>query len=351
MKLKPTMKKAFLLFFLIINCYWGNAQTSSIVLNIKDVSERYFLSDVENRLLQHLDAIQKHKKKCDVDLCPINPHGWGWHFPMSLMEIEMDTPPNEKIRTEEYKLDFQWNNSLDTAYVIGFSRVYEYKKYDSTIEYSPIYDMPLNKYNTFLTNDEMKRLSSIIQFEFVRYFNEDTIYNHDKETSRRVIVFNKSDSLSQLPWNYWVEIMTSEIKQSGLHVYSNPSCQYLVDRSAIDRDFVYSYTIGDSTGNSHNIQRNNDFTYIKVAEKWSFDTIKRSNVMYQRFYLTISRKVESIGLTPPPVPADADKFNYFTMWLKNDEIERICKHYGGELYLYEDLINSALYRKLNLSYK
>ena len=182
--------KRLLLSILLANCFWCKAQYSNIEISTKmyDTIEQQFLNGIEAKLLKHIDEIQKHKIKADVIMYSF----WAgslsnWAAPLTKAEFDECTLSKEKIATNKYLLHIKWDSSLDTAYVIGFSREYYWKKNNMKIPlyparysmqdwdewqaltksngafFSPIYNIQLNQYKTFLTGNEIKELNSVIK--------------------------------------------------------------------------------------------------------------------------------------------------------------------------------------------
>ncbi|HSY77718.1 MAG TPA: hypothetical protein VK890_12710, partial [Bacteroidia bacterium] len=104
-------------------------------------------------------------------------------------------------------------------------------------------------------------------------------------------------------------------------------------------------------GKTFQIQSPSYFSGINIAEKWSFDSNTSSKDRDWRFSYTgmcISREIYSIGLIKY-IPKHANKVSSNTIWVSVSDIDEVCKN-NGKLYLYKELINSALYRKLHLTY-
>lgn len=167
-------KKLFLL--LLLGSLGLKAQHSKIVLNIQDTNELKVLDKIEDKLLTHLDEIQKKNRECDISLYSIGIYnGWGWNMPLTKTQVQNDAPPKDKIKTNSYSLDIDWNKSLDTAVILGFSRLYYHEfytmlrgqKYSLGIHCLPLYHIPLANYSVFLSKTEIASIYSILEKEFV----------------------------------------------------------------------------------------------------------------------------------------------------------------------------------------
>ena len=103
------------------------AQSSSIILDITDTTEIKFLDTIEAKLLKHINEIVTKKRKIDISMYEINSFRPGeWAFLKTIREILEGESPKEKLTTNKYELDLKWNPTLDTAYIMGFSRLYYY---------------------------------------------------------------------------------------------------------------------------------------------------------------------------------------------------------------------------------
>jgi len=366
------MKKSCLLIVFTISYLLGVSQYSSITVDVSD-NERAFLDTVEAKLIRHVSQISAHKVDYDINLYTVWPYSPGhWGMCYTRYEVDSTHPTDNRVATYKYGLDMQWDSSLSCAYVYGFSKLYAqpvyqwmggYYKQAAITEY-PIYHIPLSQYHTFLDKQEMNILYSIIKKEFIRYVDDDTIYTQDSLLTYRTINFHKSDSLAQMPWRYWVELSYRGIQNGSLKVYNNFRQTKTMTRFEADSCLLNFITVIDSAGKSSvQVELADEFLGVSVIEKWNFDIngshfINAIDTNYAiervKYFMRISRNIETIGIIKD-VPINEQRWKKAganPVWVDAGDIDKMCRNGKlGPLYLYKTLINSALYKKLNLRYR
>jgi len=345
------MKKLLLLFTLCTSHYFSIAQRSILVFNISDTTEEKLVDKIEYKLLKHLNEIEKHKIPSNINLYDINGSSYRCY---DLSETVEHTIPQNKVKTYKYELDIKWSKNLDSIYVMSFSREYYhprpkwdgYHSIDSIdVSCTPIYEIPIIQYSRFLTTSEMNSMYSLIKTEFIKSINDDSIKAYKENESRRSFSLIKGDSLVQMPWTVWLNSILWAGRKK-IPIYGDKDFQNKLRKWSADSNRLNVKTIIDSSGNCCTVGWPMDFKSVIISEAWNFDTTIRHDFCG----MAVTHKVNSIELPVFPDPTADNKANHFPMWVKDEDIESLCKSEGGYLYLYKDLINSALYRKLNLKY-
>jgi hypothetical protein len=356
-----SMKK--LLFFLLIVLSWNmNAQqtvvTSKVTIELYDSAAIKLMDTVEAKLNREL--IISHQGNGTLWQYWVNGYNTAlWDNPMTISAAKAFEYKGEKIGTNKYEIAINWNKSLDTAYILGFSKEYYYaineqyyNVYRKQVYCRPLYLVPLIEYKKFLTKEEFTAVLDLIKAYFVgslcdMYSYEDN-YSKDRDISLTTMEFKKSDSLTQLPWPYWTETLYRGIKSGELGVYADYKCLKPETRGKADTDLLYFQKIEDTLGNSTYMAQPASFWGIKVCNRWVFDT---NGLKKSEYVMKVSWKNETIGL----IKENAEKYEPYKspVWLKTKAIDTMYtrEEQANNINLYHVLINSMLYRKLDLWFR
>jgi hypothetical protein len=363
------MKKAILLMVTILVSILGHSQYSKLVVSVDDSNDIRFLNNVETKLNRQLELNRQGKANLTEYHIKEDNTEISWGFPLSIwaMKNNIDTI-KEKITTNKYELTLYWNKDLDTAFVMGFCREYYHYIYEPNPYYFfqknitffnrglyciPLHMVLLSEYTTFLSPKEMRQLYLIIRKEFIRYVDDDTIYIHDTTQTYRTVDFTRSETLCQLPWQYLTSETYRGVHSGELAAYKTPKGNMLMTMSAADSGLNMFVKIIDDSGN-YTIQPQmcDSFSGIAVTEQWHFDTNRVKKYNGTEWQFKISRQIQYVGEVKK-FPNDGYQYYSFTvnpLWFNIKQLENCFRSYSVNVPLFEEYLNSALYKKLNLKY-
>ena len=356
-----------ILVYVLMLCNGNSQDHSNIKVEITDTSEIKFLDTVEAKLLSKVKAVtQKDFKGEGLTLFQINPFGSDWTQLLSHGEIEAMSLygflPDEYLTTNKYELSIKWDSIMSEADIIGFTRMYYYylriQNYGSPeVKLGPfamtLVCLPLSEYHKFLTDDENKKLHTIIRKEFIRQVDDkDSPYNDS--ISYRTIEFNKCDSLPQFNLRYWTYYLQYLLEGYEIMGYSDTGCKIRMSGRKIQDD-IFSHldtiiTFGDSS--KMPMTESCPRASITVAEKWSFDTINptRNNCYAD---IKVFREISAISLNTIYYYYKDGYGRYIKnkpVWMNYSDIIRLKELNMGKMKLYKEIIDADLYRRLEVNF-
>ncbi|MEO6884032.1 MAG: hypothetical protein ABI199_08410 [Bacteroidia bacterium] len=341
-----------------------NAQTSKIIVDIRDTSEIHFLDSVETKLMNivaEMSILNKNykekKQNKNAVYLPLYVDKYTSCFfdiPYTLYQVrENDFNKIRKFKTNQYQIEIQWDSTLTNAKILGFSRLYYYNENNyryntiTTIK-EPLFAVPLNDYDKFLSPSETKRLSSIIEDIFINYIND---YDDDslteKNISIRSISFKNADSLTIMPLTYWVSQLSNFVSGGNVEAFTDADCKKEVTRDELGN--ICKDTLKTSQGANDILPETHLYSNLMIKEKWIF-SIPKNDSNYVPAAITISKKINAIGINFNCYDSEGLLNSDNIFWIPYSEIKNSKALNTGKMALYQTFIDDDLFKKLNLKY-
>ena len=359
------MRKLFYLlgFLTIFNGIAGAQGGSSCVnLNIYCWDEQKFLDTVEAKLLHTIDK-QNTKLRC----WDVNPYdGTEWSISLTNNEIENNKLPAKYLPTNMYQLVINWDSTNTNGYLLGFSK--EYYSYNVTygLRVAPFYHIPIAQYKAFLDKRELNRLYKIIKKNFINYIDVDTsiqimyaasdtnflcrFYSDTSSLSYMNHNLKQTEQLVFMPLALWVNEIKDWMKQGEIKAYKDPMCIHnRIDYAEVNNIFQDQDTVVDENGSKRTIVVDREIKTIRVAEKWTLDTINNSEKGFYPYSIKFNREIKSIGI----FAHNSDTYDILniekTAWVSYKDINQLSRKIG--LRYYKEELDNALFKKLNLKFR
>ncbi|HVA98604.1 MAG TPA: hypothetical protein VNG53_06885 [Bacteroidia bacterium] len=342
-----------------------NAQTSKIIIDIQDTSELRFLDTVETKLMNRVDEMtafyKKYKgKKQDTNAIVLYNNAFypidDFYLPITSNELSYRSfNKMPKLKTNKYKIVINWDSTLTNAKILGFSSLYYYNVYHSPIKITstinkPLFAVPLSEYDKFLSASETKRLYRLIENEFLNYVSTtDSLIN--KNFTFRTINFKDADSLTIMPISYWTSILSKSVRDGKIVAFKDPNCKQSLTKYELENNYFTCPNIVNGKVERFNfIIRISLHSYIVIKEKWTFNVLQKKPNEFSPA-INISRKIGAIGIDCVCYDdVSGNQKSDKLIWIPYSEIENSKVLNTEPLNLYKAIINSALYKQLNVKY-
>ncbi len=194
-----TVKKiiTFLIFILIVHTSFSQESytfryISKTAIKYEDKNELSKLDSIESKLLDRIKKIKEEKQLSkDIHVYAAGRYMGDWMVPLIPGEIPLFD--NRFRKTNNYELSIVWDNTIDTGFVLGFSRIYNHDN-----QTSPRVTIPLRHYKHFLSEYQLKKLNDIVLGSLIKKYNL-TKFSDDKYIFKAGCLIDTGETFPQTP--------------------------------------------------------------------------------------------------------------------------------------------------------
>ena len=251
-----------------------------------------FLNKIESKIKQTVSDIAVGKSNLNITAYDAGLN--HWLVPLTFQQIKHYDSTSLKLSTNKYETYFIWNNNIDTAQIIGFSRDYKFapiRNYSDTNNLTrPIYRIPISDYNNIIDNSDYSKLKilllSIVSKKFKMTQKDSITFIYSFNINKDSLILN------QASYKFLSYLLTNLTAYSSTDFLKPIPANKITELTSKPETFI-------SNGAEVKMYHKSVVNSIKIYEEWKM--IKYSekvdiDVPYVAPLYTFVQKVKAIGL-------------------------------------------------------
>ncbi len=323
-------KFTFFLFFCIYQISFAQHTGFNFISNYYIQDKKDPILDVaENKLLKNLALAKKTNKYTPFTVYARS----DWRMEFTLSELFLN---ESAIPTNEYELNIEWNQYVDSGSVKGYSKVYSHKVPSDNNTFNrvnrPLRAVALGQYGHFLTLTEVLQIAEIIKSDLVKKWNlEKKDTTHYSLT--QINIYDTSSYNSAI-LNKLANTINGNLSYSQWTYYETP---YL--SNALSNQKKEELRVGqDTLYHSYIVYNPSDFV---IVSNWHFtitDSKQANSSKCIPGLLKITREISAIGI----------KFNKKVAYLSYQDFKKLCVLNRIDYNVYAHLFNKCIIDTLKI---